>query len=76
MKIDRRITESYLDRKIEATHDTRTLPELLLARGSMTGPYRTTRTLCSTPTRILRVWFRMVDKALNRLAAAVNQGER
>lgn len=38
-----RLTEAHLDRQIEAKTETRPLPELLLAKGVMTGPHKRTR---------------------------------
>lgn len=56
----RRLTEADLDRHIEAKRAV-SLPDLLLAKGSMTGPHRKARPWCSTRTRLRRAWHWLID---------------
>ena len=58
-----KLNEATLDRRHEWRDSTQSLPDLLLAKGSMTGPYRKTCPVLSWPARVRRFVRGVFDRA-------------
>ena len=62
-RVRQRLIAAHLDRQIEAKHETRSLPDLLLAKGSMSGPFRRTNPAISFFRRLTLAMFTTKERA-------------
>lgn len=61
-----KLNEATLDRRNEWRYSTQSLPDLLLAKGSMTGPYRKTCPVLSWPAKFTRFVRSLFDRVALR----------
>ena len=62
-----KLVEAHLDRRIAEKAESRSLPELLLAKGSMSGPHRRTHPITRSALGALRSYLSNALQALRRI---------